>query len=303
MSVLDNPLRAFFIGCVKSSDLALASLLSDPDVEIVGVLTMAEASINSDYVDISVRAKEADVPFFYAEDMDDAQFSSLLRKFELDVVFVIGWSRLLGGDVLTIPKFGAVGYHPAALPRNRGRHPLIWSLALGLSETASTFFSLDLDADSGPILSQVPLAIDKTDYAADLYAKALSVIPDQLREVVAQLNSGLAGLKPQDHVTASYWRKRGLSDGSIDWRMAAETIYNLVRALSHPYPGAEFMVGQSSVRVWRCEVVESEVPQDAEPGKVLAIGHKGVVVKAGIGAVLLVDTSGLPDCLRLGDYL
>lgn len=64
---------------------------------------------------------------------------------------------------------GVIGFHPAALPNNRGRHPIIWALALGLNETASTFFKMDEGADTGDIVSQVKIPICESDYAADLY--------------------------------------------------------------------------------------------------------------------------------------
>ena len=49
---------------------------------------------------------------------------------------------------------GILGYHPSLLPFNRGRHPIIWALALGLKETGSTFFFMDENADTGDIVSQ-----------------------------------------------------------------------------------------------------------------------------------------------------
>ena len=74
----------------------------------------------------------------------------------------MGWSRIIGKELLAVPPKGIVGYHPAALPANRGRHPIIWALALGLKETASTFFFMDNGADSGPIISQKSLIISPT---------------------------------------------------------------------------------------------------------------------------------------------
>ena len=64
---------------------------------------------------------------------------------------------------------GVLGYHPTKLPANRGRHPLIWSLVLGLKQSASTFFFLDQDADSGDIISQKDFEILNTDDALALY--------------------------------------------------------------------------------------------------------------------------------------
>ncbi|WP_417464344.1 methionyl-tRNA formyltransferase [Kordiimonas sp.] len=293
---------AFFIGCVRSSDVALATLLDDPAIDVRGVLTLKASKFNADFVDISARATAAHVPVHYAEDADQDALAALLRSAGVQLLFVVGWSRLLGTDILSIPKIGTVGYHPAALPANRGRHPLIWALALGLEETASTFFLMDEGADSGPVLDQEPLAIAPDDDAATLYDKALAVIPDQLRAITKGLAEGTLKPGPQDHSKATYWRKRGAADGLIDWRMPATGIHNLVRALTKPYIGADFRVGDDLVKLWRCAIVDHAVPVNAEPGKVLATGSEGLIIKAGVGAVRLIETGTMPT-LKEGDYL
>ena len=82
---------------------------------------------------------------------------------------------------------GIVGYHPAALPSNRGRHPLIWALVLGLTETASTFFFMDEGADSGDILDQRPVSILPSDDAKSLYERISQVAISQIRDFVPRL--------------------------------------------------------------------------------------------------------------------
>lgn len=297
-----TPIRAFFIGCVQSSDVALETLIADPKVDLRGVLTLRASKFNADFVDIAGRAQAAGIPVHYAEDVDKAALPDLLRDADVDVAFVIGWSRLLAADALDAPAIGTVGFHPAQLPANRGRHPLIWALALGLEQTASTFFLMDEGADSGPILSQVPIGIEYADDAGSLYRKVLEAVPSQLREIVAKMADGTLDPQPQDHAQATYWRKRGAADGLIDWRMPASGIYNLVRALTRPYIGAEFSLGEDRVKLWQCVEFEGEVPANAEPGKVLGIGPDGTIVKAGIGAVRLIETSDMP-ALAVGDYL
>ena len=136
-------LKAFFIGNVKSSERAFATLLNLPQINMVGILTTRQSSFNSDFVDISGMAKNASVPVYFAEDTNAAYLTHIIRDADVDVVFAIGWSRLLSKDVLKAPRIGVVGFHPTDLPRNRGRHPLSWALVLGLERTASTFFLID----------------------------------------------------------------------------------------------------------------------------------------------------------------
>jgi methionyl-tRNA formyltransferase len=211
----------------------------------------------------------------------------------------IGWSRLLGPDLLAIPPKGCVGFHPAALPRNRGRHPIIWALVLGLSETASTLFLMDEGADSGPILSQHPVTITAEDNARTLYDKVTASLSQQLGEALDRLESEVP-LQAQDESQASYWRKRSARDGRIDFRMTSTAIHNLVRGLTRPYPGATVDWQGKQQPVWRCVPVEWDQP-NVEPGRVLDVSAGAVLVKTSDGAVALTEHEITPFPSK-GDY-
>ena len=296
----------FFIGCVQSSAVALRALLLRSEVSVCGVLTLRASTFNSDFADIAQIAAEAGIPVHYAEETDAQRLANLLRESGSEIVFTIGWSRLIGAEILAIPPLGVVGFHPAALPQNRGRHPLIWALALGLDETASTLFVMDEGADSGPILSQLQVPITQQDDARSLYDKVLALLPGQIDGVISGVVAGDLKAVPQDHTQANTWRTRGAPDGLIDWRMSAGSILNLTRALTRPYIGAEFRHGADLAKLWRCEVVAGDVPRNAEPGKVLAVDARGAIVKTGMGgdggAVRLLETENCPE-LHKGEYL
>src|SRR3546814_2327569 len=77
-----------------------------------------------------------------------------MRDAAPDLLLVWGWSTLVPKAVIDRARFGGVGFHPSPLPIGRGRHPLIWSIILGLEESAVSFFALDEGADTGAILAQ-----------------------------------------------------------------------------------------------------------------------------------------------------
>jgi methionyl-tRNA formyltransferase len=247
-------LRVALIGCVESSKVALETLLhlaAVRPVTLAAVITRKASTFNADFTDIAPLARQAGAQVYFTEDAGSADDQSQwLESLDLDVIFCVGWSNLLNTRTLKAARRGVVGFHPAALPANRGRHPLVWALALGLTETASTFFLMDEGTDSGPILSQTMLHIDEQDDAATLYAKVLAVMPGQITDMVNGMIDNTLTATPQDHSRASHWRKRSAQDGQIDWRMAASTIHNLVRALARPYPGAHAMVNNRSWR-WK----------------------------------------------------
>lgn len=293
-------MRIVFIGAVEFSKRALERLLA-MHAEIVGVCTLQDSKFNADHVDLSAVSEAHGVPWFYAEDINSTEALSWIQDKAPDVIFCFGWSRLLKQDLLGLAPLGVVGFHPAALPANRGRHPLIWALVLGLDKTGSTFFFMDAGADSGDILSHREIMIDAIDDACDLYDKMTQTALEQIEKFVPQLTKGTFKRKKQDHLLASTWRKRDSADGKIDWRMSAQSIHNLVRGLSKPYVGAHFIVNGQEIKLWKSAVVAISQP-NIEPGKVLMQTSAGPVVKCGEDAVCLLMTEPKFEPL-IGDYL
>jgi methionyl-tRNA formyltransferase len=218
-----------------------------------------------------------------------------------DVIYCIGWSWLIPQTLLDIPRLGVIGFHPAALPQNRGRHPIIWTLALGLDESASTFFLMNAAPDAGDIVSQKRVKVHPEDDAAALYGRILDTMRGQIPVFTAQIRDGTLRTVAQDETRATSWRKRTPEDGRIDWRMPAEGVKNLVRALARPYPGAHFMFRGGQVKVWRVRVVRFSDPY-AEPGKVVVADEQSPIVKCGVDAVCLVEHE-LALRPSKGDYL
>jgi methionyl-tRNA formyltransferase len=293
-------MRIIFIGTVEFSQRALERLLA-MNAGVVGVCTLQESKFNADYVDLSATCKAHGIPWIYAEDINSAETLGWIQDKSPDVVFCFGWSRLLKQNLLGLAPLGVVGYHPAALPANRGRHPLIWPLVLGLEKTASTFFFMDAGADSGDIISQREIIINDDDDARSLYDKVINCALDQIEEFVPQLATGTYQRHKQNPQHANTWRKRGSADGKIDWRMSAYSIHNLVRGLARPYVGAHFIVDGQEIKVWKAVVV-GDTPKNIEPGKVLMLKDSSPVVKCGEDAICLLALEPSIE-LIVGGYL
>lgn len=293
-------MKVVFIGAVEFSRRSLEYLLTT-DVDIVGVCTLKTSKFNSDHVDLSMVCKANGIPYIYADDINSNESLSWIQEKLPDIIFCFGWSKLLGKELLSLAPLGVIGFHPAALPANRGRHPLIWALVLGLKTTASTFFFMDDGADSGDILSQSEVIISDVDDARSLYDKVTHSALEQIDEFVPQLLNGTYKRYKQNEILSNSWRKRDISDGQIDWRMSASTIHNLVRGLSRPYIGAHFIFEGHEIKVWETKVV-SEVPQHFEPGKVLMLKGSKPVVKCGAEAICLISIEPSIELIA-GSYL
>jgi len=284
-------MRIVFIGCVESSARLLRRVLQIPEADVVGIVTRRTSSFNADFCSLEPVADEYDIPCYIDSGNDQDEMVAWIRKRDPDVGYCFGWSYLLKPEILLIPDLGFIGYHPTELPRNRGRHPIIWALALGLEETASTFFFMDEGADSGDLLSQQSVTIHWKDDARDLYDRILGVAEGQIATFTTQLAERNHQRHPQNDDQANYWRKRSYEDGEVDWRMSSTTIYNLIRALARPYPGAHCIVDGEEVKLWSAEVIDDEFEdvQHLEPGKVLAADPNQIAVKCGEGVVAILE--------------
>lgn len=293
--------KIVFIGCVESSYLILKHMLEN-GLPVSGVITMESSTTNADFHSLLPLSEEYGIDCYCTKNINDEKTNRFVKSKTPDVIYCFGWSRLIGKELLSLPKHGAIGFHPAAIPFNRGRHPLIWALALGLTKTASTFFVMDEGADTGDIISQKEIMIEYEDNAQSLYDKVIQTAKEQVMDFTIKLSNGMLTRTPQDKGCGNTWRKRGHLDGQIDWRMSCEGIYNLVRALTHPYVGAHFMNDELEIKVWKCQINKCDTHMNIEPGKVLKVNSEtDFEIKAYDGVVHILDC----DMVRLkeGEYL
>jgi methionyl-tRNA formyltransferase len=263
--------------------------LIELNVNITALLTQQSSQFNTDHIDLKPFCDAHGIPCAYSGIYLDETALHFLKKGNPEIIFCLGWSALLPRDILRATPQGIVGFHPAPLPIGRGRHPLIWALVLGLPETASTFFFMDEGADSGDIISQQKVNVLLEDNAASLYTKTIATARQQLREFVPRMQSGIFEATPQDHSQATHWRKRDIRDGRVDFRMSADNIYNLVRALASPYPGAHVEYAGRKITIWRALPVPNAERQH-EPGKILAVENNNtIIVKCGENAIRLIN--------------
>ena len=293
-------MRVVLIGSVEFSLKALEKLIAI-NVNLVGVCTKESSVFNSDFVDLKPICDINQIPCLHVDDINSIKSIEWVKNLNPDVIFCFGWSSLIKKEVLSIAPMGVVGYHPAKLPKNRGRHPLIWSLALGLEKSASTFFFMDEGADTGDILSQIDFEISYQDDARSLYDKVTNVALVQIEEFIPELERGIYTRIKQIEKESNNWRKRSQLDGKIDFRMNSRSIYNLTRALTRPYVGAHIKYNDTNYSVWK--VKESDdFQENIESGKVLKVVDDVFTVKSYDGAIEIIehDFKKVP---KVGEYL
>ena len=291
-------MKVIFIGVVEFSAKALEKLIK-LNVDIVGVVTKKNSQVNSDFIDLSSIARENNISYLYMDSINDKNVVEWIKYKNPDFIFCFGLSQIIKKEILNIAP--VIGYHPAKLPQNRGRHPLIWALVLGLEKSASTFFFMDEGADSGDILSQKEFEIKYEDDAKSLYEKVTNIALKQIEEFILQLQNKTYRRIKQDHSKANYWRKRTFKDGIIDFRMNSYAIYNLVRGLTKPYIGASIIYNDMEIKIWKVKEEKYDL-KNIEPGKILEIKNNTILVKCYNGAIRILEHEfqKLPN---IGEYL
>ncbi|MEI6825273.1 MAG: formyltransferase family protein [Desulfuromonadales bacterium] len=209
-----------------------------------------------------------------------------IRNAAPDVLFAVGFSQIVGNEVLAIPKLAAIGFHPTMLPTGRGRAPLAW-LTYDASKGAATFFVMGAGVDDGPILAQEPFSIDADDHAFDVAEKLLQAMDRAFDRWIPEFNKGIWNPMPQDEYAASYTGIRQPEDGNINWQDPCAVTYARIRAASQPHPGAYSYLNGEKIIIWRASRAD-DMPWRGVPGRILLVcPDRGVLVQAGEGRLWL----------------
>jgi len=212
----------------------------------------------------------------------------------LDYIFVAGWSGLLNDDVLAFASEGVVGFHPSKLPKDRGRSVLAWQIEEGYSETALTMFYYTNVPDGGDIIAQELIAIDCSDNVGDLLKKVTRSTKNLITAHFPLMRNSIAQRISQCHSESTVRRLRTDDDSEIIWNAGTQTIYNKVRAVTRPYPGALSSYHKTRVVIWEVEVLDitfkQYAPLSSQIGDVVAEFSDGTyVVKARDGFIKVID--------------
>lgn len=280
-------MKTAFIGAVEGSALALRAMLDAGMAPgLVITLPPEAARRHSDYADLAPFAQEGGSTLVHATDINSPQAVEALRAFQTDLALVIGWSQVCRDAFLSVARIGNVGFHPAPLPRMRGRAVIPWTILIGATETAATLFWLDQGVDSGPVLLQEPIEVTPDETARTLYAKQTQALARMLPIAVDLVRQGNPPRIVQDHSRATYCAKRTPEDGRIDWREPAETVLRLIRAVGDPYPGAFTSFDGQRLAIDAATPFVDSDRYIGLPGQVQTYTPNGFAVRCGDGVAI-----------------
>jgi methionyl-tRNA formyltransferase len=211
---------------------------------------------------------EREIPVFRPRDVNAPPWPERIRGAAPDLLFSFYYRSLLKEEILEIPRLGAMNLHGSLLPKYRGRAPVNWVLVQGETETGVTLHFMTVKPDAGDIVGQAAVPIDFGDTALSLYGKMEAAASRLLGELLPRIARGDIPRRPNETARGSYFGGRKPEDGRIDWSRPAVELYNLVRAVTRPYPGAFTELEGEKLTVWWAVPLPGERDRKFPPGTI-----------------------------------
>ncbi len=195
------------------------------------------------FASVAARAHDAGIPVVTPDDPRDPGLLEQLQRIEPDFIFSFYYRKVLPMSLLRLAQRGAFNLHGSLLPKYRGRAPVNWAVLHGETETGATLHEMTEKLDAGAIVAQTAVPILPDDTAREVFAKVVVAAEITLWRALPGLLDGDSPRTPNRLAEGSYFGGRGPEDGRIDWHSPRDAVYNLVRAVAPPFPGAFCLLG------------------------------------------------------------
>ena len=254
----------------------------------------------------ALAARARNVPIFAPAKVNTPEWFEKLATLRPDLILSVYYRNMISTKILGLARLGAFNMHGSLLPKYRGRAPINWAVLHGEARIGMTLHRMVKHADAGPIVDQEGVDLGPRDTAGQAFRKVLPCARQVLARQIDALLAGTARETPQDESQATYFGGRTPEDGRINWSQGSTQIFNLIRAVTDPYPGAFTDLGGARLMVWWAEPDSAAVRGlRGRPGEILAVSP--LVVATGDGALELTHIEWRGDqeapTLRKGQIL
>ena len=263
----------------------------------VDLIVTIDASVTkknqvSGYKGLQFLTAELGIPVHEAlkYDLTDEKTQKFFKENQFDIGISMGWQRLIPKSVLDSFQYGIFGFHGNAgyLPFGRGRSPLNWSMILGDTRFNLNLFKYDEKADSPNVFATEMFSITVHDDIRTAQYKNMICSKWLIRKLLQAYRSGNVTVKTESKDFDSWYEKRTAKDGKIDFHNRTRDIYNLIRGVAAPFPGAFAYIGDNKVTVWKAIPFDEIIDfSDYRPGEVIDIFDGKLVVRTVDGSLLI----------------
>lgn len=228
------------------------------------------------------------IPVFQPGKIKTPEAIAQLKKYEADVYVVAAFGQILSKEILEMPKYGCVCIHASLLPKYRGAAPINWCIIDGEQETGITIMQMDEGIDTGDILTQKKVLIDKKETAESLFDKLSQAGAELIVETLPMIERGEIVPIKQDDSQSCYAKMMDKSLGKVDWTKDAAAVERLVRGLNS-WPSAYTTLNGKNVKLWSCDVVSSDCVNNEKPGTIIDVTKDYFSVACGKGILKVCE--------------
>lgn len=289
-------MRIVWIGCHEEGICAFKDVLENGD-QVFAFITLDEEAFSRRSAGSRVYkeyCEKYNVKYYTVSTIKSDEAYEILKECKPDLLVVLGWSEILPARLLEIPEIGTVGTHASLLPHNRGSAPINWAIIHGEKVTGNTMMWLDANVDAGAIIDQEEFPITIYDTCKTLYDKVAITNSIMLNRLIEKLKKEeTPALLMENKTEEAILPRRRPKDGKIDWEKSGKSIYDFIRALTEPYPGAYTFLNGNKYLIWKAALLP--VSANVSPGEIVGNSYGfsgsvcGVVVGTGTNAILITE--------------
>lgn len=259
------------------------------------------------YKGLNILAEKYGIPVFEADSyfLTDEKTQNFMGGNEFEIGISMGWQRLIPKSVLDCFEYGVYGFHGNSgyLPFGRGRSPLNWSIILGDTRFNLNLFRYDEKADSPNVFATEMFSITPHDDIRTAQYKNMICSKKLIRKLLKAYQENNIAIRTESKDFDSWYNKRTAADGKIDFHAKTREIYNLIRGVAAPFPGAFCMSNNKKVVVWEAHPFDEMIDfSEFAPGEIVDVFDGKPIVRTVDGS-LLIDKYECSECLKAGDVL
>jgi methionyl-tRNA formyltransferase len=242
------------------------------------------------------------VPCFAGNARDD-KCLIFMKQYKNSILFSVNYLFLFDEQAIQLFKY-KFNIHGSLLPKYRGRTPHIWAIINNEKKTGITIHDITLECDAGDIFSQKIMPIKHSDTGASVLRKYFFHYPRIIEEFLRTFRDQKTIKRKQDETLMTYFGKRTPEDGGINWDWQRERIYNWVRALAPPHPGAFCFLENTKIIINRIVLSDFGFFYHIDNGTIVTVAKNSFIVKTPNGCIEVIDYSIVGDTvLSKGDVL
>jgi methionyl-tRNA formyltransferase len=125
---------------------------------------------------------------YIVDDFNGERCVSLLKNINPDII-ILGGSRIIRNNIISIPQIGIINAHPGILPKYRGVDVIRWAV-YNRDNVGVTVHFIDSGVDTGRIIMQKVIPLELNDTITSLIRKAEVIGAELVTEVILKLKKG-----------------------------------------------------------------------------------------------------------------